>query len=117
MASSEDTLDDIYERLPTFRSLRLLNLTTLAEEDAYRLEVYEIGQCPAYSTMSCTWGPPLNTKQYEEEYNRDSSRTINLVTPRGKKQFIIGRNLYEGLGQMNLTLRTSNGFTRRFIPL
>jgi hypothetical protein len=97
MAVPEQRSEDIYEALPTSRSLRLLNLARLPEDHAYGLETFEIGQCPPYSTMSYTWGPPLNTKQCEEDYTRDSHRVITLLTSRGKGHLSIGRNLYEGL--------------------
>jgi hypothetical protein len=97
MASPEQRSEDIYEALPTSRSLRLLNLARLPQDHAYCLETFEIGQCPPYYTMSYTWGPPLNTKQCEEDYTRDSHRIITLLTSRGKGNLSIGRNLYEGL--------------------
>ena len=54
MAAPEQRSEDIYEALPTSRSLRLLNLARLPEDHAYGLETFEIGQCPPYSTMSYT---------------------------------------------------------------
>ena len=45
--------------------------------------------------------PSLNTKECEEDYTRDSHRTITLITSRGQKAVLIGRNLYEGLEKLD----------------
>jgi hypothetical protein len=80
MATVDETLHDIYEPLPTRRRLRLVNLVRFHDERVCGLETFEIGESPAFSTLSYTWGPPLNTKECEEDYTRDSYQTITLIT-------------------------------------
>ncbi|KAF4624476.1 hypothetical protein G7Y89_g13695 [Cudoniella acicularis] len=63
-----------FKPLTTPRSFRLLRFRDFLHSELCELETFEIDNCPPFSTLSYTWGAPLNTAKSEEHYKAESSK-------------------------------------------
>jgi hypothetical protein len=91
----------IYEPLPRqCFSLIKFDQNRFRNEHIVELTKFQIGKSPAYHALSYTWGPPLNTKECEDDYKSDSHRLIKAVMTRdgqytSTQELSITRNLFE----------------------
>ncbi|KAH6678194.1 heterokaryon incompatibility protein-domain-containing protein, partial [Halenospora varia] len=94
-----------YQPLTTPRSFRLLRFRDFLHSELCELETFEIENCPPFSTLSYTWGAPLNTEKSEEHYKNDKTKILIINTERGQQQLPLLKNLYEGLCQLTQSER------------
>ncbi|KAH8649400.1 heterokaryon incompatibility protein-domain-containing protein [Tricladium varicosporioides] len=94
-----------YQPLTTPRSFRLLRFRDFLHSELCELETFEIENCPPFSTLSYTWGAPLNTERSEEHYKDDKTKILIINTERGQQQLPLLKNLYEGLCQLTQSER------------
>lgn len=93
----------IYHLLPSqgFRLIKF-DCDRFRNEHVVELTTFKIGQSPPYYALSYTWGPPLNTKECEDDYRSDSHRPITVMRiqdgqPTSTQELLITRNLFECL--------------------
>jgi len=89
-----------YQPLSTERSFRLLRFRDFLHSEECELQTFEIDNCPPFSTLSYTWGAPLNTTKSEEHYKEGSSKIFIIKTTSGQQHIPLLKNLYEGLCQL-----------------
>jgi len=92
----------IYSALPSTDSIRLLRVSPQEiqlqgnrSENICSLETYTLSACPAYTTLSYTWGPPIDVLECAEEYK--ATRLWVLENDGRYFRISVSRNLYQAL--------------------
>lgn len=95
---NEDIISFRYAPLSA-KAIRLLHLPDQSVDQPWSLNAFDFETCPAYTALSYTWGPPLETEASKAKY-LGAKRPLILRTGDHIGRLDIELNLYEGLEQL-----------------